>query len=169
MTNREFHLQCRKNETLAFQRVLNALPADRFQYTPHDKSQTALKIVGTLIAEAQACSGLAKHGEFTFGAMPELTAADQVAAFVKAWDGLLHDVEHMDETTWAKPGRLLIDGQVRLEQPIGQLCWLFFFDAIHHRGQLSSYIRPMGGRVPSIYGPSGDDPTMSSVGKARLA
>jgi uncharacterized damage-inducible protein DinB len=32
------------------------------------------------------------------------------------------------------------------------------FDAIHHRGQLSVYIRPMGGRVPSIYGPSADDP-----------
>ena len=30
--------------------------------------------------------------------------------------------------------------------------------SIHHRGQLSSYIRPMGGKVPSIYGPSGDDP-----------
>ena len=27
---------------------------------------------------------------------------------------------------------------------------------IHHRGQLSSYIRPMGGKVPGIYGPSGD-------------
>ncbi len=30
--------------------------------------------------------------------------------------------------------------------------------AVHHRGQLSSYLRPMGARVPSIYGPSGDDP-----------
>ena len=29
---------------------------------------------------------------------------------------------------------------------------------IHHRGQLSSYLRPMGAKVPSIYGPSADDP-----------
>jgi uncharacterized damage-inducible protein DinB len=29
--------------------------------------------------------------------------------------------------------------------------------SIHHRGQLSSYIRPMGGKVPSIYGPSADE------------
>jgi uncharacterized damage-inducible protein DinB len=34
--------------------------------------------------------------------------------------------------------------------------WDFFFDAIHHRGQLSTYLRPMGGTVPSIYGPSAD-------------
>ncbi len=32
------------------------------------------------------------------------------------------------------------------------------FDAIHHRGQLSVYLRPMGSKVPSIYGPSADDP-----------
>ena len=31
-------------------------------------------------------------------------------------------------------------------------------DSIHHRGQLSVYIRPAGGKVPSIYGPSGDEP-----------
>ena len=36
----------------------------------------------------------------------------------------------------------------------------FLFDAIHHRGQLSSYLRPMGAKVPSIYGPSADDPGM---------
>ncbi len=29
--------------------------------------------------------------------------------------------------------------------------------SVHHRGQLSSYIRPMGGKVPSIYGPSADE------------
>ena len=29
--------------------------------------------------------------------------------------------------------------------------------SIHHRGQLSSYLRPMGGKVPSIYGPSADE------------
>ena len=41
---------------------------------------------------------------------------------------------------------------------MGDFLWYLFFDAIHHRGQLSTYIRPMGGQVPSIYGPSGDDP-----------
>ncbi len=42
------------------------------------------------------------------------------------------------------------------EQPIGEFLWFILFDAIHHRGQLSTYIRPMGGQVPAIYGPSGD-------------
>jgi uncharacterized damage-inducible protein DinB len=35
--------------------------------------------------------------------------------------------------------------------------WGFLFDIIHHRGQLSTYLRPMGSTVPSIYGPSADE------------
>ena len=72
MTNREFHLQCRKNETLAFLRVLNALPHDKFDYTPHEKSQTVARIVWTLIGEAQACIDLIETGQLNFGAPPEL-------------------------------------------------------------------------------------------------
>jgi uncharacterized damage-inducible protein DinB len=33
---------------------------------------------------------------------------------------------------------------------------------IHHRGQLSAYLRPMGAKVPSIYGPSADEKTQSA-------
>jgi uncharacterized damage-inducible protein DinB len=39
---------------------------------------------------------------------------------------------------------------------VSQFLWFILFDAIHHRGQLSAYLRPMGGKVPSIYGPSAD-------------
>ena len=46
--------------------------------------------------------------------------------------------------------------RVVLERPAGDIVWLFHFDEIHHRGQLSTYLRPMGAKVPSIYGASGD-------------
>ena len=168
MTNREFHLQCRKNETLAFLRVLNALPHEKFDYTPHEKSQTVARIVWTLIGEAQACIDLIETGQLNFGAPPELPPAQMIDAFEKTWEDLLHKVEHMDETAWNKTGRFMMNGQVRMEQPISGFLWLFFFDAIHHRGQLSTYIRPMGGKVPPIYGPSGDDPQMLSVAHKRM-
>ena len=45
-----------------------------------------------------------------------------------------------------------------LKDTIGGVVWIALFDAVHHRGQLSTYIRPMGGTVPSIYGPSADAP-----------
>jgi len=53
---------------------------------------------------------------------------------------------------------IYIGDKMMMEQPLGEFLWYLFFDALHHRGQLSTYIRPMGGKVPSIYGPSGDEP-----------
>jgi uncharacterized damage-inducible protein DinB len=50
-----------------------------------------------------------------------------------------------------------MDGKPVWEDTVANMVWGFFFDAIHHRGQLSVYLRPMGGKVPSIYGPSGDE------------
>jgi uncharacterized damage-inducible protein DinB len=38
--------------------------------------------------------------------------------------------------------------------------WMMLFDTVHHRGQFSVYLRAAGGKVPSIYGPSGDEPWM---------
>ncbi len=38
-----------------------------------------------------------------------------------------------------------------------QLAWMMLLDSIHHRRQLSTYLRPMGSKVPAIYGPSADD------------
>ncbi len=44
--------------------------------------------------------------------------------------------------------------------PVGQLIWFMLLDQIHHRGQLTVYLRMAGGKVPSIYGPSKDEPWM---------
>ena len=42
--------------------------------------------------------------------------------------------------------------------PVREVLWLFLMDSIHHRGQLSVYVRMKDGKVPSIYGPSLDEP-----------
>jgi uncharacterized damage-inducible protein DinB len=36
--------------------------------------------------------------------------------------------------------------------------WLELFDHIHHRGQFSVYVRLAGAKLPSIYGPTADEP-----------
>jgi uncharacterized damage-inducible protein DinB len=71
----------------------------------------------------------------------------------------------VDEAAWQKPGRFLWEGRVAWQDPVGQMVWYILFDLIHHRGQLSTYLRPMGGKVPSIYGPSGDDPARDDSGQ----
>jgi uncharacterized damage-inducible protein DinB len=56
------------------------------------------------------------------------------------------------------------NGQALLEWPGGkwqqkryEMAWAFFLDGIHHRGQLTTYLRAMGAKVPSIYGGSADE------------
>jgi uncharacterized damage-inducible protein DinB len=48
-------------------------------------------------------------------------------------------------------------GQVA-DVPVADMLWIMLLDAVHHRGQLSVYLRMAGGKVPSIYGPSADEP-----------
>jgi uncharacterized damage-inducible protein DinB len=44
------------------------------------------------------------------------------------------------------------------ERSVSGMAWSFLFDLVHHRGQISTYLRPMGAKVPQIYGPSADEP-----------
>ena len=73
---------------------------------------------------------------------------------------LLEKVAALDDASQIRNAQFLYQGQVVMEKPMMEFLWDFMFDAIHHRGQLSAYLRPMGGKVPSIYGPSADDPGM---------
>ena len=59
--------------------------------------------------------------------------------------------------SWNRSAQFYYGGKLASEQPVGTFLWLILFDAIHHRGQLSAYLRPMGGKVPAIYGPSADE------------
>jgi len=80
-----------------------------------------------------------------------------IALYERSHRELLAELGSMDDAGWDRRGQLLMGGKVVMEQPVGEFLWLILFDSIHHRGQLSAYLRPMGGKVPAIYGPSADD------------
>lgn len=158
MTIREFYMEARKNELPAFQRVLAALPKDKYHYRPHDRSPSTEQLVWTITSEMPACRGLIDTGQLTFEQKPAPAPDQMLALFNEHYTELLNRVGKMSEADWHKTGQFKMGDKVVMEQPVGQFLWMFHHDMIHHRGQLSAYIRPMGGKVPSIYGPSGDDP-----------
>ena len=92
------------------------------------------------------------------------TAAATLAAVLLCWasvglaqdDALDNLLKKLDDAGWKRPVRFLMEGKQINETTTNEMLWGFLHDMIHHRGQLSTYIRPMGGKVPSIYGPSGD-------------
>jgi uncharacterized damage-inducible protein DinB len=72
---------------------------------------------------------------------------------------LAEKLVQLDDAVWNHQAWMIRGEQeILLKDTVGGLLWLALFDAVHHRGQLSTYIRPMGGKVPSIYGPSADSP-----------
>ena len=162
MTQRDFFIERRRVECGAFDRVLGALPQDQFDYRPHERSQSARELVWTLTRESQACIEVIDDGSTNWQhTSPAGSSAELVSDFQKTYEALSDRVAALDDIAWQRPVEFRVNGAVMQKPPLGQFLWYLFFDAIHHRGQLSTYIRPMGGKVPSIYGPSGDDPGTS--------
>ena len=156
MTDREFFLARRKVELPAFVNVLKALPADKLDYRPHPNSPDARQLVWTLAMELKSAADACETGEASFPRDPAPDLAEMIAAFERGYAHLTDVVARLDDAGWERPARLSSGGKVVMEQPAREFVWMLFFDAIHHRGQLAAYIRPMGGKVPSIYGPSAD-------------
>jgi uncharacterized damage-inducible protein DinB len=157
MTNREFYLQCRKNEFPVFMRVLRALPENQLGYRPHDRCSSAQQIVGTLTGELKSCVDAATEYRAEFFFPAGATHAEMVESFEK-WSNELSDhVSRMSDSDWERNAQFFYQGKMVLEQRLCDFLWMIHFDAIHHRGQLTSYLRPMGGKVPAIYGPSADE------------
>ena len=153
----EFFVTRWEAEQPAFARVLRAIPADRLDYTPHERSTGAGALAWQLANEQDHLSQLLDTGEIHFSVTP-YPAADQIVA---AWDTatakLRDKLKGLDEATCARPGKMLMGGHEVWADTVGNMLWGYLFDMVHHRGQISTYLRPMGGKVPAIYGPSADD------------
>jgi uncharacterized damage-inducible protein DinB len=158
MDDREFFCKRHRAEFPTFMKVLEAMPVDQFDYRPHARSPSALDLVWTLANEMAACTTMIDSGEVRWDPPPAPLPREALRIFHANYEALDARVNRLGDETWRRPSKLYVGGELVMEQPLGGFLWYLFFDAIHHRGQLSTYIRPMGGKVPSIYGPSGDDP-----------
>jgi len=158
MNTREYYAQAFKAEKPKFVRVLQAVPGDQAAYRPHPKSSSAGDIVWLLASELKDACDLVDNGEVEYVPRPAPGLADSVAAYERNAAELERRLGSIDDASWDKKSKFLMDGKVVWESTLGDMLYGFLFDAIHHRGQLSAYLRPMGAKVPSIYGPSADDP-----------
>lgn len=80
-----------------------------------------------------------------------------LASYIVLSEKLEAELVNVDEARWQRKAEFRMNGKVALDGPVRDILRMFHFDAVHHRGQLTTYLRPMGARVPSLYGKSGDD------------
>jgi uncharacterized damage-inducible protein DinB len=159
MTNLEFCVARRKAELPTFVKVLKAIPGGKLDYKPHPKSRSAAELAWLLASSEGALVELLDKGTIAWKETPAPAGLEEiVTAFERNAAAVDARLEKLDAAGWEKKGRFVMEGMPPWEDGVGQFVWGFFFDSIHHRGQLTTYLRPMGGKVPSIYGPSADDP-----------
>ena len=159
MGSREFFTARWKAEAKAFVDVLRAMPEGKGDYRPHPRSRSAAELSWVLANEAVGLLELIERGEMDWKETPPPAKLHDITErYAAAYETVTSRLKDLDDAAWAASVRFKAGGEVAWEAPLGEMLWGFLFDAIHHRGQLSTYLRPMGGKVPSIYGPSGDDP-----------
>lgn len=146
-----------KNEHRITRKVMEAVPADQSDYRPDRVSKTALELAWHIAsAENFFLDGIA-NGEFNYqgGSRPESlrTAVDVAAWYGEAFQANFNRVSEMSSDQLMK----VVDFRGMFQYPAVIYLQFAINHSIHHRGQLSVYLRPMGAKVPSIYGESHDD------------
>jgi uncharacterized damage-inducible protein DinB len=157
MNEREFFRARLDAEAGGFKKMLDALPAERMEYRPHPKSPSAAEVVRTLSAELQACVDAIDRGQVEWNPSKPASRDEMLAQWDRAYADVTARLQKLDDAAWQKPVTMSAGGKSYPPMPLGAFLWFLLFDAIHHRGQLSAYIRPMGGKVPGVYGRSGDE------------
>jgi uncharacterized damage-inducible protein DinB len=157
MTTREFYIKRHEAEFPAFLKVLKALPADRLDYKPHDRSPSAQQLVGTIAGEFAVCLDVVNTRRGEWKESPPQSLDQMVQTFEQSVKALTERVAKMDDAGWNANAEFYYGGKKVSESPVSEFLWMCFFDAIHHRGQLTTYLRPLGAKVPAIYGPSADE------------
>lgn len=154
MSERELLLKQMEMELPITLKVIRAIPQDKADYTPHERSQTAKKIVETMISEVDGIANILRGEEQVFQPVEVASLEEAVSAYETSFNACHEYLAGLSDNASEEPtvGMFASFFPRRIDG-----AWMFFKDSIHHRGQLSVYIRLAGGKVPSMYGPSADD------------
>jgi uncharacterized damage-inducible protein DinB len=159
-SSREFFIETLADELPRFERALKAVPEDELDYRPHEKTRTARELISVFTDEACMFDRILETGVFDMAGFTPgscRSMGDALTTVKRGFEAALAAARGISEQDWDAPARLLLGEKVEWETTRGKMAWGVLLDLIHHRGQLSVYIRNMGGRVPAIYGPSGDE------------
>ena len=162
MTEKEMFINNWQREFGTTMKILKQMPAEKANFKPSaDKARSAKEIATVFIQELGVVDGVVK-GKIEFGGeMPTFaTFGDVLHAYEAKQNEMVSKVQAMSEGDWNSKVTAPVGPKQMAEVRRGDMLWLMLNDSIHHRGQFSIYLRLVGAKVPSIYGPSGDEPWM---------
>lgn len=153
MNEKELFTKFWTNESKTTKKVLERIP-EASDYRPDPKSRTAAEIAWQIVCEERMIIEALEKGKAAWNPPPmPASTTEIVAEYERQSADLPRRWADLPDERWN--GTLEFFGQQR---PASPMAWSFLFDIVHHRGQITTYLRPMGSTVPQIYGPSGDEP-----------
>jgi uncharacterized damage-inducible protein DinB len=141
-------------------KVLKAFPEERQDMKPHEKSKSALQLAWVFPSEENAFIPGVVSGKIDFGkgpAMPK-TMKEVISEYEKAHKKMVEFMKKTDASNFEGTMKFYVGPKKEADIPKWGILWMTVMDQIHHRGQFSVYLRMAGGKVPSIYGPTADEP-----------
>jgi hypothetical protein len=164
MTTREFFTETITSEQPIFERVLKAINPDKWNYRPDPVTKSGKQIATLLATEPAQLVTILKGQVLDFGTgvpeEPDLSLDQMITMLNGAFEDMKRIVKATSDAEWENSDAVLKGGFGEWKDKRGKMAFGFLFDMIHHRGQISTYLRSMGGKVPSIYGPSADSTGM---------
>jgi uncharacterized damage-inducible protein DinB len=149
------YLPILKRESATTKNVMAAVPADKSDYRPDPVSKTANDLLRHIAASDVRFLDAVINGQFSTAAV--IPEGAKTPGEVVAWYEQRHaaDVEQLSKLTGEQFAKI-VDFRGMFQWPAVMFLTMGLNHTIHHRGQLSSYLRCMGAKVPSIYGESYD-------------
>lgn len=152
-----------ERETASTRRTLERVPEGRYDWKPHDKSMV-LGYLAELVARLPSWTVFTIKQDSldlsTYKAQPLRTTRELLEEFDASVAGAREALANTTDEHLLKPWRLLVAGQVVMEQVRHVVLRDSVFSHLaHHRGQLTVYLRLLDLPVPAIYGPSADEKT----------
>jgi uncharacterized damage-inducible protein DinB len=157
---RQEFLDTLKREHETTRRVIDAFPADQADFKPHPRSNSAKQLLWTFAIEEGLIVAALKNQLSLSGGFPKApeTWNEALEAWKRNHSMLVSTLESARDEDLAGTVKFFTGPKTMGEYPKAEFLWFMLCDQIHHRGQLSVYVRMAGGKVPSIYGPSADEP-----------
>lgn len=147
-------------EVAATRKCLERIPENLYGWKPHEKSM-ALGYLSLLVAEIPKwISHIVEKGDIELASFEHFklsTTAGLVAHFDDNIRGAKNALQKVSNEELSKTFNLKTQGQVVLTSSKKDIIWSSINHWVHHRGQLTVYMRLNDIPVPSIYGPSADD------------
>ncbi len=147
-----------EKEAAATRKVLTRIP-EGSDYRPDPKSRPAREIAWLIVREEVALGDGLRSGKLEWIEVPApKTMKDVLDEYDRQHDRITAEFRALDDAAWQKKVPFVYGGQTVMNETASDNAFGFLFDIVHHRGQISTYLRAMGSTVPQIYGPSADEP-----------